>query len=144
MPFGSRASSYHMQTVANAIVSVLADRGVVARMYLDDIVTLSPGREKALRDHQVVKDLLEELGLPEAVDKAQPPAQKLRWLGIDIDGRNMTLSIPYQKVTQTLQVVERAAIHCGPPHSCREVRRPGQAFCFSPAGSTERHAWKIY
>lgn len=30
MPFGSRASSYHMQTVANAIVCVLADRGVTA------------------------------------------------------------------------------------------------------------------
>lgn len=107
MPFGSRASSYHMQTVANAIVCVLAGRGVVARMYLDDIIVISDSWEKAKRDHQAVKDLLLELGLPEAKEKAQPPAQVVRWLGINIDAKNMRLSIPAQKVSETLEVIKK-------------------------------------
>lgn len=38
MPFGSRASSYHMQTVTNALVNVLENNGIYAHVYLDDLV----------------------------------------------------------------------------------------------------------
>lgn len=38
LPFGARASSYHMQSVANALVYILEQQGVVACIYLDDIV----------------------------------------------------------------------------------------------------------
>lgn len=100
-----------LATIANAIVSVLADRGVVARMYFDDLVTLSSGKEKTIKDHKMVKALLRDLGLPEAPEKAQPPAQKVRWLGIDIDASNMTLSIPPDKVSANLEVVDKYRRH---------------------------------
>lgn len=107
LPFGSRASSYHMQSVANAIVDVLDSQGVTARVYLDDIITLSPNKEKAVADHQTVRDLLSRLGLPVAEEKIQPPARTVEWLGINIDSANMTISIPPHKVQETLRVVNK-------------------------------------
>ena len=43
MTFGSRASSGHMQCVAVAIVAILQAKGVVAHMYLDDLIVVADG-----------------------------------------------------------------------------------------------------
>ena len=109
MPFGARASSYHMQRVALAIVSILHNRGVQAKMYLDDLIILSHSREKATRDYTIAQHLLADLGLPEAVDKAQPPAQAIRWLGVDIDAQQMSISMPTDKIQQVIQKVNAMA-----------------------------------
>ena len=98
MPFGARASSFHMQSVANCITDILKLHGIHSLMYLDDLIILSPNREEAWRHYYIASTLLEELGLPEAADKAQPPTQRLKWLGIMVDAENMTLSIPQEKV----------------------------------------------
>ena len=58
-----------MQRIADAIVHVLAKRGVVAHMYLDDIVVVTATKEEGLTQYRVVADLLKELGLPEATEK---------------------------------------------------------------------------
>ena len=107
MPFGARASSASMQRIATAIVRILRDDGVVAHMYLDDLVIVSPSRERAQKDYTRAKQLLQELGLPEAKDKAQPPAQLVRWLGIEVNTGDMTLSVPEDKLGQTLDQVDR-------------------------------------
>ena len=49
VPFGSRASSYFMQTIATTIVGMLASKGINGFMYLDDLVLVSPSREKPQR-----------------------------------------------------------------------------------------------
>ena len=107
IPFGARASSYHMQQVANAIVDMLKGKGVHALMYLDDIVILSPDRNTAIHDFAAARTLLRDLGLPEAEDKAQEPGTRARWLGIIIDTEEMTLSVPEDKLQQVLQQVQR-------------------------------------
>ena len=98
VPFGSKASASHMQRVADAIVGILTARGIYAKMYLDDIIIVSPNQQKANIDFQEARDLLMELGLPEATDKAQPPATAVTWLGIVLDTQSMTLSIPDEKL----------------------------------------------
>ena len=107
VPFGSRASSFHMQTVANAIVDILATRGVKSFMYLDDLVIVSHDRHTAQRDFQAARQLLRDLALPEATDKAQEPAQVIRWLGININTTEMSLSIPEDKLRQVLETVRK-------------------------------------
>lgn len=107
MPFGARAYSYHMQSVANAITEVLASEGVVAYMYLDDLITISGNKDEANKHHSRVLELLGSLGLPIAEDKLQPPAGVVEWLGINIDARNMTLSIPAKKISETLEMVKK-------------------------------------
>ena len=107
MPFGARASSCFMQRVANFITRILADEGIAAIMYLDDIVVVAPSLDIANRHYTRVRELLQELGLPEAPDKAQPPSHRVRWLGIDVDSQAMSLSIPQDKVQEALAAVER-------------------------------------
>ena len=47
MPFGARASSLHMQTVANCITDILSAKGITSYMYLDDLIIISSNREEA-------------------------------------------------------------------------------------------------
>ena len=109
VPFGARASSLHMQSVANAIVDILASKGIKSYMYLDDLIILSTDREQARRHFETARALLKDLGLPEAADKVQEPAQEVKWLGVNINTANMTLSIPEDKVNEALEKVSRVA-----------------------------------
>ena len=106
MPFGARASSSSMQRIVDAIVRILAARAVVAHMYLDDMVVFTATQEEGIEQYGIVSQLLQQLGLPEATEKTQMPAKKVRWLGIQIDSRQMTLSIPKDKLAQTLELVD--------------------------------------
>ena len=76
-------------------------------MYLDDVVVVAPDHPTAVVQYDRVRAFLAELGLPEAIDKAQPPASHVRWLGIQVDAANMTLSIPHDKVKAALEVVKK-------------------------------------
>lgn len=105
VPFGARASSAHMQRVADSIVNHLATRGIFAKMYLDDIVILSESFHKAVEDFNATRDLISSLGLPEAVEKAQPPAKAVQWLGVLIDAESMTISIPQSKIDEIITKV---------------------------------------
>ena len=102
MPFGAPASSLHMQSVANCVTDVLAMQGVRSFMYLDDLIILSSDRDIAWRDYTAAQQLLHDLGLPEAEDKAQPPTTRIKWLCITIDTCDMTLSIPQAKLASIL------------------------------------------
>lgn len=108
MPFGTRASSCHMQRVANAIVRMLKDCDVIAKMYIDDLILISPSREKAARDLEIAQSLLKELGLPEAPDKVQQPSTKVTCLGVEIDSVSMSISVPQQKLEEIKVCVSKA------------------------------------
>ena len=100
VPFGSRASASHMQRVADVIVEILAKNGVYSRMYLDDLLIISPTLSRANKDYDMARHLLADLGLPEAKEKLQPPAHTVQWLGVDINARNMTISVPPAKLQE--------------------------------------------
>ena len=106
MPFGARASSFHMQSVANCITDILKIHGIDSLMYLDDLIIISRNREDAWKHYDTAQQLLRDLGLPEATDKAQPPSQRVKWLGINIDAKAMTLSIPDNKLATILTQVK--------------------------------------
>ena len=109
MPFGARASSGHMQRVADSIVAALARSGIVAHMYLDDLVVVAPSYDMAMSQYDFAKELLARLGLPEAMDKSQPPATAIKWLGVNVDSIAGTLSIPHEKIEQ-LVTLSKCAI----------------------------------
>ena len=105
MPFEARASSCFMQRIANVITRLLKDEGIVSLMCLDDIIVVASNVDLANKQFDRVRQLLAELGLSEAVDKAQHPSTCVRWLGINIDAAAMSLSIPYDKVQEALHAV---------------------------------------
>ena len=109
VPFGARASSFHMQSIANAIVDMLAARNIKSYMYLDDLIIVSTNREQAERDFKTARELLRALALPEAPEKAQPPSTRIKWLGVIIDTEERSLAIPEQKLSKVLQQVSKFA-----------------------------------
>ena len=94
-----------MQSVANCITDVLRAQGIKCYMYLDDLVLIASDRQSALDQYRRAQDLLADLGLPEAVDKAQPPSHRVKWLGVYIDTASMTLSIPETKLQEVMAQV---------------------------------------
>ena len=100
LPFGSRMSSFVMQSVADFITRALAVRSIKTHMYLDDIIVISPTKAIADRDYQAVLALLSDLGLAVAASKLQPPSPSLVWLGIFIDVPANRLSLKPQKLSQ--------------------------------------------
>ena len=109
LPFGSRMSSYIMQTIAEFLVRALATRGIHAHMYLDDIIIVSTSKDIAMREYRDTIKLLGDLGLTVAPNKIQPPAPAVRWLGIWIDVSLNQLSIPEGKLTQIKNCMATAA-----------------------------------
>ena len=78
-------------------------------MYLDDLVVVAPSSQEARQLFHTTQRLLKELGLPEAVDKTQPPSQIITWLGITVNTQQMTISMPKEMVEHTLKVIQTAA-----------------------------------
>lgn len=107
MPFGARSSSCHMQRVADAITRMLARRGIVCAIYLDDLITISPDIDAVRKDFAVMRQLLHELGLPESTQKIQEPASCVTWLGVCIDAKSMTLSLPIEKLNDVKLCVQK-------------------------------------
>ena len=98
-PFGSRMSSYIMQSAASFILRALAVRGIRALMYLDDLVIISP-KAKAEDQYMEAQHLLTKLGLEIAAHKLQPPARCVVWLGIRVDLDDNSISIPQPKLQE--------------------------------------------
>ena len=107
MPFGSKLSSLYFQRAANFITRVLGQKGIKAFMYLDDLIVVAPDPITAYFQFDQVRDLFRALGLPEAPGKTQPPSNTVTFLGIVINTKDMTLSIPQSKVAQTLKEVKK-------------------------------------
>ena len=111
LPFGSRASSYVMQMVADFIVRSLKRDHIASHMYLDNIIVISPTRQLAERHYNAVIQCLHRLGLQVAVKKLQPPSPSVRWLGIGIDVAANRLSIPDDKLAQIRTSMASASRH---------------------------------
>ena len=108
-PFGSRMSSFVMQTVADFIVRALKTRGIKAYMYLDDIVLIAPTKNMAERQYNETIHLLTALGLEVAASKLQPPATRVKWLGIIMDVGKNELSIPRSKMEEVKRCMAAAS-----------------------------------
>ena len=103
MPFGARSSSLHMQLAAQYILRHLRTKDLQVLVYLDDIVGYASTLTEATAHYHRVKDVMAALGLPLAERKLTPPTRVITWLGITVDADHRTISIPQQKVTQTLK-----------------------------------------
>ena len=67
-------------------------------VYVDDFAGAAASKEEAVRQFNVVRDTLQRLGLEEARHKASPPSQIMVWLGLLFNTKDMTLSIPPDKL----------------------------------------------
>ena len=81
-------------------------QGIRVWPYLDDIVGLAPDLNTARKHLASLRQTMNQLGLEEAHHRATELTQSLVWIGILFDLPTMTMSIPPQKIEQTLQQVQ--------------------------------------
>ena len=107
MPFGWVWGAALMHKTTEVPAKILQSEGYTAIPYVDDQAGVQKDKETATAAFQRAQTLLRELGLQEASHKAQPPTQKMKWLGIVFDTVNMEMSIPGEKIQETLALVEQ-------------------------------------
>ena len=103
LAFGGRWHAAACQRVTEALQFILAQRGIRVWPYLDDIVGLADDLPTAIQHFAEIRSIMSALGLQEATHKAQPPTQRLVWIGVLFDVQLMTMSIPQSKIEQALE-----------------------------------------
>ena len=89
--------------VTTALQHLMELQGIRVWPYL---VGLAPDLNTARKHLASLRQTMNQLGLEEAHHKATEPTQSLVWIGILFDLPTMTMSIPPQKIEQTLQQVQ--------------------------------------
>ena len=71
--------------------------------YLDDFVGVAPDRSQANAAYHDMLDVAARLGLELSPEKCQPPTKQIEWLGFNISADDMQLTIPCEKLEDTLR-----------------------------------------
>ena len=101
-PFGCRTSSMACARTTNAVVYLLRKKGHFLHCYLDDFVGVAPTRQAADAAYNDFTEITAQLGLALSPEKCQPPAKQLEWLGFNISVSDMRVTIPQDKLDDTL------------------------------------------
>ena len=109
--FGLRHSGLAGQSVTSAVTWRHRQEG--ARLdgeefntlnYSDDLAGVEAGTRSDL-SYQKMGQLLEELGLKEAADKATPPDTTITYLGVTFDSITMKKTVPAEKLAELLDIL---------------------------------------
>ena len=103
VPFGLKTGASACQLVTDSVTHLLATAGHWTCAYLDDIVGVVPPNT-ANSAFLSLKNLITSLGLPINTGKVATATQELTCLGIHINARTMTLTIPAEKMLQVKQL----------------------------------------
>ena len=107
LPFGSAISCTIFEDIATLIHWIFEQRTSICFIhYLDDYLWVHKHFIVCLRAGQVVKQVVQEVGLPLAEDKFFGPAQVLDFLGLTIDSIRMAVAIPSNKATSILKDIQ--------------------------------------
>ena len=100
LPFGSSRSPGIFNSLSQGVLSIMRKKGYFnIVVYLDDYIFVCSSYEECQRTMLALMRVLRELGFSINYNKVVGPAQKLVFLGIQIDTVNMTLSLPDPKIT---------------------------------------------
>ena len=104
LTFGWSHSPYIFTKVMRVLVGALRARGVRVLPYLDDFLLISEDHSRALRDRQILDDLLHNLGLRRNTKKGQwEPAQTVDHLGLRVDSQRGLFMVPPEKAKKIKQ-----------------------------------------
>ena len=97
LAFGFKGGASFCQLCTDAVTYLMSTKNYWVMSYLDDVIGVD-NPEKALGAYHSLLNLLEQLGLPVNMDKISAPVSKLICLGIEVDAKTGTLSIPQEKL----------------------------------------------
>ena len=105
VPFGLKTGACACQLVTDSVTHLLAQTNYWTCAYLDDIIGVSHPNA-ANSAFLSLKNLITSLGLPINPDKVSPPTHELTCLGIHINARTKTLTIPEAKMSEVKQLCD--------------------------------------
>ena len=97
LPFGFKQAASSCQMATDAITYLMWTQNNWIMAYLDDLVGVADP-DKAQAAFLTLSNLLQALGLPINAKKVEPPSHKITCLGIEIDAKVGTLTIPDKKI----------------------------------------------
>ena len=106
LPFGARKSPAIFHRLTQAVRRMMARRGfnnIV--VYLDDFLIIEDTEIKCLHAMRVLIDLLRSLGFWINWSKVVDPSQKVTFLGINIDSISYHLTLPNDKMDETIDLL---------------------------------------
>ena len=92
VPMGLKTAVMACQRLTSAVCYMLTQDRCCVVNYLDDFISIA-SPDKALQDYEIRGSLLRDLGLQESPSKACPPSTILTCLGVEVNTRDLTLSV---------------------------------------------------
>ncbi|CAL4085025.1 unnamed protein product, partial [Meganyctiphanes norvegica] len=101
LPFGLSSAPWAFSRVMKPIKKSLRMLGVTIFSFLDDFLILAVSREHTILHMTWTLELMQRLGLRINWGKSSlEPSQRLEFLGVLLDLKNLTLSLPVEKVNR--------------------------------------------
>jgi hypothetical protein len=108
MPFGYRDAPRTFTKLMMVLAKVARTKGLIIVVYQDDILIIAPTETECARQRDTFLNLLNEFGLSMNIPKSVLiPTQLIEFLGTMVDSRNMTFSLPTNKVAKTVAMVAK-------------------------------------
>ena len=99
LPFGSKKACQVFQKLSDSVAKMLKEKGISLVNYLDDLLIVSPTKEKCWLDLDMSINVLTKLGFVINWDKVSPPTQIITFLGVQINAVSRSLTLPQDKLT---------------------------------------------
>jgi hypothetical protein len=126
MPFGYKDAPRTFTKLMMVLAKIARAKGLNIVVYQDDILIMAPTEKEMERARDTFLSLLIEFGLTLNLPKSVlTPTQLIEFLGTLIDSRNMTFSLPPDKVEKTLALVEKTLTRAikGKPIELKPLQR---------------------
>ena len=108
IPMGLKTGSALRQRTTDVIRHIMMSQGVATYNYIDDVICIHK-RPNANAEFELLYSLFEFLGVPINPKKVVPPSKTLTCMGIDVNVDTKQLTIPYQKVSEILDLCKTYA-----------------------------------
>jgi hypothetical protein len=110
LPMGASSSCHIFQRISDALAWIVVNKGPVECCvfnYLDDFLFIASGQERCNQVLSYFSRACDKTGIALSPQKTIKACQKLVFLGINVDAKNQCLSVPSEKVEQTLNQLQK-------------------------------------
>lgn len=98
--FGTAKGPEIFQRISDSVVRYMKTQGFELVSYLDDFLIVDADELHCKQGYDLLLEVLQKLGFKINFKKAEPPVQKIVFLGIEIDSVHRTLSLPVNKMLE--------------------------------------------
>jgi hypothetical protein len=106
LPFGASRSCHIFQSLTDSVIRMLDKKGIRAIGYIDDYLLVCDSLEECEIALKVTVDLIESLGLSINWSKVDGSAQKLTFLGVEVNCIERTLALPAKKLCEVNELLQ--------------------------------------